>query len=257
MNPQPADGDCRTLLGIDLAVAPENSGLAIAGRGPAGGWILRHAARGRKSPLLGQILEVLDDDAPLVCLDAPLGWPDTLGRALAGHRAGTALEAPPDALFTRMTDHHIRRRLGKKPLDVGADRIARTAWAALRLLEGLREALGRPLPLLLDASGTAAGRVIETYPAATLRAHSVAARGYKARAGEPIRRDIARWLADHLAMTGAQRDACSRSDHVLDAALCVLAGLDVLHGQAPAPEDPCLAAREGWIWCRDPDGSGA
>jgi hypothetical protein len=34
----------------------------------------------------------------------------------------------------------------------------------------------------------------------------------------------------------------------LDAALCVLAGVDFLGGNARPPEDPGLARTEGWIW---------
>ena len=41
----------------------------------------------------------------------------------------------------------VRDRIGKQSLDVGADRIARTAHAALQLLHELRGRLGKPIPL--------------------------------------------------------------------------------------------------------------
>ncbi len=75
----------------------------------------------------------------LLALDAPLGWPAALGVALAGHRAGGPLEHTPNRLFRRRTDDWVRSRFGKRPLEVGADLIARTAHAALALLEGLRQ----------------------------------------------------------------------------------------------------------------------
>src|SRR5437016_7332440 len=49
-------------------------------------------------------------------------------------------------MFRRVTDDVIYERLGKRPLDVGADRIARTAHAALRFLEELRGFLGSTSP---------------------------------------------------------------------------------------------------------------
>jgi len=41
------------------------------------------------------------------------------------------------------------------------------------------------------------------------------------------------------------------SDHALDAALCVCAGLDFLAGDVVRPKDLSSAKREGWIWVRE------
>ena len=57
------------------------------------------------------------------------------------------IETPANAMFRRITDVFIQTRLGKRPLDVGADRIARTAYAALAILAILRVELGIPIPL--------------------------------------------------------------------------------------------------------------
>ncbi|MCP1674037.1 hypothetical protein J2T57_001136 [Natronocella acetinitrilica] len=241
---------CHTILGLDLAVAPENSGVALAQRDGDDEWRLQRLFRGSREPLLGQILAILDDPRPLICIDSPLGWPAALADGLRDHRAGEPLPGEPQTLFNRYTDVEIRQRLRKKPLEVGADRIARTAVAALTLLEALRQALGQPLPLLLGLDEPAVGKVIETYPAGTLRAHQVESRGYKRPDGETVRGRLASWLAEGIAMDEAQQAKCVASDHVLDAVLCVRAGLDVLAGEAVAPEDLALARREGWIWCR-------
>jgi hypothetical protein len=48
-------------------------------------------------------------------------------------------------MFRRMTDRAIHKNVGRTPLDVGADWIARTAHAALRFLAELRRALPRPV----------------------------------------------------------------------------------------------------------------
>ena len=44
-------------------------------------------------------------------------------------------------LFRRETDREIKRRLGRQPLDVGADRIARTGHRALEILSKLADSL--------------------------------------------------------------------------------------------------------------------
>ncbi len=82
-----------------------------------------------------------------LALDAPLGWPAVLGETLGPHIAGESLDGTPNELFRRQTDHFIKAVIGRQPLDVGADRIARTAHAALGLLEQLRQLTGQPVPL--------------------------------------------------------------------------------------------------------------
>jgi hypothetical protein len=52
-----------------------------------------------------------------------------MGRCLTNHRAGQSIEVSPNEFLRRETDRSIHRRLGKRLLDVGADRIARTAHA--------------------------------------------------------------------------------------------------------------------------------
>ena len=241
-----------TVVGVDCATDPRRVGLALGtfdrGRVEVGevrvgtrtappgevvaGWV--HSAR----------------DPVLLALDAPLGWPAPLGDALGAHRAGEALRVGAHALFRRSTDRFVRERIGKQSLDVGADRIARTAHAALALLGGLRRHLGVELPLAWgpQVEGVSA---IEVYPAATLRAHGIDARGYKARgeAGDAARSAVADALAARVGL-GEERGVIRGSDDALDAVVCLLAAQDFLQGEAMPPPDPALARREGWIWVR-------
>jgi hypothetical protein len=73
-----------------------------------------------------------------------------LVNSLANHRAGAELGVKAHDLFRRATDRFIRQHFGKQSLDVGADRIARTAHSALVLLGILRRRLGEPIPLAWD-----------------------------------------------------------------------------------------------------------
>ncbi len=162
-----------TVIGIDCAVKATNVGLAL-GRFSDGITFVETVVRGSSEPDLPGIIEGWLSDRPegpaLLALDAPLGWPAPLAQALPDHRAGEVLQPTADQLFRRTTDGFVWKRIGKRPLDVGADRIARTAHAALRLLDQLRQRIASPIPLAWqpDIGGIAA---IEVYPAATLMAH--------------------------------------------------------------------------------------
>ena len=181
----------------------------------------------------------------LLALDAPLGWPLAL-RSLASHSAGSVLHSSPDEMFRRATDRFVQERFGQRPLDVGADRIARTAHAALTLLDRVRRVTQQPIPLWWDFAQPFVVAAIEVYPAATLRARGIRSKGYKkpGRMGE--RNEIIAELGQRMELRRSS-DLTAEAD-VLDAAICVLAGADYLRGFALGPPDPHTARAEGWIW---------
>lgn len=237
-----------SVIGIDCATVASNVGLARA-RFHEGRWqLLETLVCSHDRPPVKIVTKWLrDEPETLLALDAPLGWPAELGPALAPHRAGDPLTAPIETLFNRATDRQVQARTGKRPLEVGADRIARTAWAALALLEAVRQASGHRIGLAWHADGAGGPAAIEVYPAATLIAHGLPTRGYK-RPSNPARPTIARWLQARL--EGADVDLAALEAHALDAVLCVAAGIDFLAGEAIAPEVPAIARREGWIWVK-------
>ena len=165
---------------------------------------------------------------------------------LSGHRAGEPIHTAPNDLFRRETDRFIQRTLGKTPLDVGADRIARTAHAALRMLGEIRREFALPIPLAWSTppEGVAA---IEVYPAATLLAHGVRASGYKRPTQVEARQEILSALARTMAIR-TEASLLETSADALDAVVCLLAAKDFLEGRAVGPTDRALAEIEGWIW---------
>ena len=235
------------VLGIDCAAQPENTGLALAEIGEK----LRvfHVQRGRRGEDIGAIAaELCEGRAPLlVAIDAPLGWPSSLGTALVDHRAGDLLTPSPNSLFRRATDDFVATRVGKRPLEVGADRIARAAHAALRIIDGLRVRTGLDLPVVASRGQ---GQVLEVYPAATLHVRGIRSTGYKGPEAEGEREEILREL--DVDLQPDVRDAALASDHVLDAILCCVAAHDYAEGKVFEPEEEARAAVEGWIWVRDP-----
>ena len=214
---------------------------------------LERAELGRtESGLAGTLIGWLQEcDEAVIAIDAPLGWPSALGTALSKHQAGKPLVDEAHLLFRRATDRFIKARIGKQSLDVGADRIARTAFAALGLLNRLREGLRNEIPLAWTPASLPRWSAIEVYPAATLRSHRIPDKGYKDLEKIQPRTEVLRRLRLHVD-TGDADGLLERSADVLDAVLCTLAGSDFLNGLAMPPEDLGAAKTEGWIWARDP-----
>jgi hypothetical protein len=248
--PFDADGATVRVVGIDCAVDPRRVGLAL-GHWSAGRMEIRASAGGADPPgLVPRIVDWLAGARrALLALDAPLGWPTALGDSLAAHRAGARLAPPATALFRRASDTDVHVRSGQLPLEVGADRIARTAHAALALLDELRDATRRPLPLAWSPRwrGWAA---IEVYPAATLRVHGLPHRAYKRADQVASRERILSGLARQADLACATEPLLASADR-LDAGLCLLAAADFLAGTCPPPRDRVRARKEGWIWLRD------
>ena len=182
----------------------------------------------------------------ILAMDAPLGWPIKLGHQLSHHSAGERIDCEPNELFRRETDRVVKEKLGRQPLDVGADRIARTAHAALQLLGELGQVTGCPIPLAWhsDVEGVSA---IEVYPAATLTAYRIRSSGYKRKDQPEARAEIVEGLRSHLELPDDVSLVLSNAD-ALDAAVCVLAGADYVSGRAVQPTDMAAAEKEGWIW---------
>ena len=241
-----------TIVGVDCATDPRKVGLALARVDSAKARLLA-AECGSDSPsMAGRIAEWMGEASEvLLALDAPLGWPLDLGSTLAGHSAGEVVGGDPNRLFRRQTDRAVHAAIGKLPLDVGADRIARTAVAALRLLDELRTRTGHEIPLAWK-SELSEPAAIEVYPAGTLVALGLRSSGYKEPSQTERRREILQVVSERIELRVEGRVMLQDAD-VLDAALCVVAGLDFLSGKAIPPEEPEIARREGWIWVRRPD----
>ena len=237
--------------GVDCATDPRKVGLALAEVSGTKARLLAAERGSAKSSLAGRIAEWMGAESRvLLALDAPLGWPRPLGDALSGHRAGQPILGEPNQLFRRLTDRTVAAEIGKLPLDVGADRIARTAVAALALVAELRALSGCALPLAWDHE-LREPSVIEVYPAGTLAARGLRSSGYKERGQAEQRREILRALAERVELP-VDRSELEQNADVLDAGLCVLAALDFLAGDVIEPEDAATARREGWIWVRHP-----
>lgn len=239
------------IVGIDCATDPKKVGMAAAERSADSAKIVDLRTGGSRQEIVEVVSEWISGSATtLLALDSPLGWPAPLGRALVEHSAGEELKVEANALFRRGTDRAVRDEIGKQSLDVGADRIARTARSTLGLMQDLREKLGIALPLAWSHGRGPGAAAIEVYPAATLLGHSLRATGYKGPENHTERLEIARGLAEKLEILPRHVEMAELNADLLDALACVLAGVDFLNGDCVEPGDMCEARKEGWIWFR-------
>jgi hypothetical protein len=241
------------VVGVDAAAAKRKTGIALGHI--EGDTVKVVTVRKMRSmeDAVETVAEWVEQGACLICIDAPLGWPLALGRELSQHDAGQEIDVGNHDLFRRRTDLHIKRLTKKTPLDVGADRIARTAHASLRFLGRLRARLGMALPLPIEAGPVSEPSAIEVYPGGTLAALGVAYRPYKRPEQGPSRTALRQLLAETHGLAVCKpedAEAMDASDDLLDAAICLLAGAAFLAGDVhgPEPEERTLARREGWIW---------
>jgi len=240
-----------TVVGVDCATQEARTGLAHAVVHDDGALELRRLTLGTAGESAAATIAgwIAGQARFVVALDAPLGWPVALAESLSSHRAGDAVAAEPERMFRRDTDRYVHAQLGKLPLEVGADRIARTAHAALRLLQSIRDVAGRPIALAWTPGADSGA--IEVYPAATLLSRGIKPSGYKGSSGAARSTRAAIWqrLGTEIRHE-LSSELLTENDDLLDAAVCALAGADFARGQALAPEDRACAQREGWIWFR-------
>jgi predicted RNase H-like nuclease len=239
-------------MGVDCATQAKRVGLAL-GHYEDGAACIEQVLVGSMVDSIGQTVAdwTRRTSSTLIALDAPLGWPADLGRTLHEHEAGAPIEPEANRIFRRRTDREVKQTVGKQPLDVGADRIARTAYAALKFLHRLRAHTGEVIPLAWDPRIGAGVHAIEVYPGATLAAYRIESSGYKREEGHAPRQAILRFLQTHMHLP-EDLSLMELNDDALDAALCVLAGVDFLRGEVFKPTDVMLARKEGWIWVRKP-----
>jgi len=242
------------VIGVDCATNENKMGLALGSVDNKKTTILRVSVGGENEPVVDLIERWLLEGQPaLLALDSPLGWPRKLAQELLDHSAGMPLKVSPDHLFSRLTDHIVKETIAKRPLEVGADRIARTAHSALKLLQSLREKTGLAIPLAWERDDVRETCAIEVYPAATLAARRISVQGYKKPKARDERLKLIELISNHLEIATLREQLESSSD-AIDAVVCVLAASDFLLGKClqPKSKDEETARKEGWIWVLHP-----
>lgn len=184
----------------------------------------------------------------LMAIDAPLGWPISLSENLINHKAGNFIAEDSNRMFRRETDRIVKEVTDKQSLDVGADKIARTAHGALETIQEIRKKFEIDLPITWNYECIDESSVIEVYPAVTLKQGGIRFEGYKKKVNIDERREIADRLLNVCNFSNEQRELAINDDNILDSIVCVLAGFDFINGKCLEPLNIDLAQKEGWIW---------
>jgi predicted nuclease with RNAse H fold len=218
------------LVGIDWSAVEAKRGLAVVDYAEGSPRVVELSACNSRRTAMRLIAEAVSDASTpsVIAIDAPLGWPIGMSPSLANHWAGEGLNVVADRMFSRDTDRFVQATLKKRPLEVGANLIARTAYSANQFLRDLRKETSRAIPLLWSPDELRDCGVIEVYPAAT----KIVAKPQTA--------------SGALGIEGTEL-TCSNG-HVADAVWCAVAALHFVRGECHSPHDIVTSRREGWIW---------
>src|SRR5690606_1326509 len=96
----------KTIIGIDAATEPKKLGLA-RGRLDGDHLAVDVVMLGSEAGAITDTIASWIVGQTLLAVDAPLGWPQPLARALHEHRAGVTITADPRDLFRRVTDRFV------------------------------------------------------------------------------------------------------------------------------------------------------
>lgn len=247
------------IIGIDCAVEEKKTGLAQLYFNGEAIRLLKAEKGSRTKPAVAVIEDWIEEATQqgskvLLCFDAPLGWPKHFGESLNRHQAGTELQGDIDSFFRRRTDNVVHQLLGKRPLDVTASFIARTAFRALKMIGSLQGKFGS-VEFVWDIRRLEGIGCIEVYPAAWLRSEGISHEKYKQQSS--VRRDIVNELQKQISMDPGQKEKLIASDHVLDALLSGLNGVDFAENRCISPDEMNVEENtlltEGWIWVKPGD----
>jgi hypothetical protein len=240
-------------LGIDLAVAPERTGVcAVTWNGKAA---VAEVLAGPHDD--ERLLKLMSRRWDKIGIDVPLGWPEPFVDAVTAHRtfepwpevaAGAAEHR--QLLKYRLTDLVVAGLDGRAPLSVSTDLIGVVALRAALLLYKYATT---SKPVRRDGLGP----VAEVYPAAALRRWAPRVKGSYKRRGkhEPLRTLVAAiGEAVPITFAGDAYERCLASHDAFDALVCALVARAVALGQTCPPRSDLQirrAATEGWIHVPD------
>lgn len=148
------------LVGVDLSTQPRRTGICVLDNGGVRVGLCEGPASTHIETMLGYC-----EDARVVAIDVPFGWPKPFVEAMKWYEVGTPLDHLREEYRLRKTDLWIRKNVPPlNPLSVSTDKLGSTTIVGTNLLYALGS---RGFELSPRTSRTYPA-VIEVYPAASL-----------------------------------------------------------------------------------------
>ncbi len=232
------------IAGVDLAAEPKGTALALIDWIP-GRAVLTDLQLG----VADEAIVAAATGVSKIGIDCALGWPVEFIN-FVNLQAEISTGSPQfdggidwrRKLAYRETDRRVRQVTGRWPLSVSTDRLGMTAMRATGLLSKMAH---HGIPI--DRSG--AGKVVEIYPAASMRIWGFQTSGY--RASRDIRAQLLRSVLTEAPWLDLQfnTELMIESCDAFDAVIAALATRSAALGQYQAPEAALLeqAKIEGWV----------
>lgn len=241
------------IFGIDCATKDNNIGYSIYDIN-ANNFITVNSQGDKQTAIISDIKRFIDKHKILLCFDSPLGWPSSFAKNLIKHNAGEYININQDEFFRRETDVLCEYLLGKRLYEVSADKIARTTFKTLQMINTIKSTYSN-LQMLWSCNQSFELGYIEVYPRSWLISEfepsNISIEKYKGSAKE--NKLIRRTLITEIQKKGINLSTIQQqmidSEHIFDSVLCCLNGLDFINNRCL---DPSLiidkAKKEGWIW---------
>jgi predicted nuclease with RNAse H fold len=232
------------IAGLDLAAQPKGTALAVLHCTDQVVSLVNLVHAATDSEIIQATL-----DCEKFGIDCALGWPISFVDFVSSYSQTSLVGAKFDGgidwrrdLAYRETDREVHRITGRWPLSVSTDRLGMTAMRCAGLLSKL-ESSG----FAVDRSGM--GKVVEIYPAASLRIWGFSIAGYRnsTKIREKLLRELgvaAPWLR-----LGEYSNELIASCDAFDSVVAAIATLSAVLGKSTKPplEKLELAQIEGWV----------
>jgi predicted nuclease with RNAse H fold len=234
-------------IGVDLAAEPDSTAVALVEWRPERA-VVRDVIWGADDATILAAMK----EAGKAGIDCPLGWPEAFVAFVAAHQAGAAPIPRRIAdrgwrrpLTMRLTDLVVHEETRLTPLSVSADRLGHVAMRCACLLARLAQQGDA-----VERSGS--GKIVEVYPAASLKCWGLPHRHYK----RPGDRQVLEDLVDGLLAAAPWLDLgetdllCRRNHDATDAVIAALTARAADRGLTLRPrteKEASAASTEGWI----------
>lgn len=241
------------ILGLHYAPTAKNVTLCAA-RSSDEGCELLATHSGYDEQMDKVILDwIAREEATLLAIDTPLGWPADLATVLSSHQAGLPQRLRPGSLFYRECDRMLKREFDIAVKPIGADRSALTSYAALTFLDHIGYLHGMRIPLAWDQFLQFPAQCVEVSAPATLASLNLPNSKFSGKETQSLdtRNAILQGLKGELCFDKHYQQLLD-DPRLLLAAINALAGHHFIHQPLIQPTDLQTSKKEGWIWVRKP-----